>query len=127
MVFEDYHIVESDLGPMVSHSRVSVYDVMMSYDKGHGLLALCTIYELTPMQVHIALDYITKHRQQLEQDLKVILPKKAELERYYRALASEREKAIAQKPMTPKRAAFYALREKNCRLQEERLNGTSYS
>lgn len=127
MIFNDYNIVESELGPMVSHSRISVYDVMMSYDKGHGLLALCTIYELTPMQVHVALDYITEHRQQLEEDLKVILPKKAELERYYRTLAAEKQKEIAKKPMTPKRAAFYALREKNQRLQKERSNGTSYS
>ena len=119
MLFKDYQIIESDLGPMISHSRVSVYDVMLSYDKGYDLLALCTIYELTPMQVHLALDYIAQHRHQLSQDLQEILPKKAERERRSRAIAAEIQKKIRNKPMTPRRAAFLALRQKNGYLQGE--------
>ena len=34
-------------------------------------------------------------------------------ERHYNAMAAEIQKKIAQEPMTPKRAAFYALLEKN--------------
>lgn len=119
MLFKDYQIIESDLGPMISHSRVSVYDVMLSYDKGYDLLALCTIYELTPMQVHLALDYIAEHRLQLSQDLQEILPKKAERERRSHAIAAEIQKKIRNKPMTPRRAAFFALRQKNGYLRGE--------
>jgi hypothetical protein len=52
--------------------------------------------------------------------LKEILPKKAERERYYRAIAVEREKRPVT--MTPERVAFYALREKNRRLRGDNGN-----
>lgn len=124
MAMPNYRIIETELGPMISHSRVSVYDVMEKYDQGRDMFRLCVIFDLTPLQVMITQEYIDQHRQQLEPELKEILEKKAERERYYRALAAERQKRPVE--MTSKRAAFYALREKNRRLREE-ANGASYS
>jgi len=111
MGYRNYHILETEQGPMISHSRVSVYDVMLAHDEGDDLFTICVVYGLTPVQTQIALEYIEQHREQLAQDLKEILPKKAERERYYRAIAAEREKIPVK--MTPQRAAFYALLEKN--------------
>ena len=120
----DYRIIETEQGPMISHSRVSVYDVMEKYDQGRDMFRLCVIFDLTPLQVMITQEYIEQHRKQLEPELKDILKKKAELQRHYEAIAAERQKRPVK--MTPKRAAFYALREKNRRLREEG-NATSYS
>lgn len=117
MIYQNYRILETDLGPMLSDTRVSVYDVMLAHDAGQDLFHLCVNYNLSPVHVQIALEYIEQHREQLTEDLKEILPKKAERERYYRAIAAEREKRPVT--MTPERAAFYALREKNRRLRGE--------
>ena len=126
MAYPNYKILETELGPMISHSRTSVYDVMEMHNKGYDLLSLCTIHNLNPVQVMIALEYIEGHRKTLEPELKELLQKKAEREQYYRVLAAERQKIPVK--MTPKRAAFYALREKNRRLREERRrNGTNHS
>lgn len=117
MSYLDYRIEETDLGPMIHNTRVSVYDVMLAHDEGQDLFHICVNYNLKPVQVQITLEYIEEHRVQLEEDLREILPKKAERERYYRSLAAERAKIPVQ--MTPERAAFYALREKNRKLRGE--------
>lgn len=122
----NYRIIETEQGPMISHSRVSAYDVMEKYDQGRDMFRLCVIFDLTPLQVMITQEYIEQHRKQLEPELKDILEKKAQRERHYQAIAAEIQKKIDQSPITPKRAAFYALREKNRRLREG-ANGTSYS
>ncbi|MFN8490981.1 MAG: hypothetical protein U0350_25530 [Caldilineaceae bacterium] len=119
MSFPNHQVVETDLGPMLSGTRVTIYDVMLAHDAGQDLFHLCVNYNLSPVQVQIALEYIEEHRAQLAEDLKEILPKKAERERYYRALTAEIQKKIDQLPRTPERAAFYALREKNRRLRGE--------
>jgi len=123
MSFEGYEILETRIGPIVSQSRTTVYDILLSQQEGADLNALCVIHNLTPLQVQVALEYIEQHREHLEAKLPKLLAKKAENERYHRAIAAEREKKIATLPMTPEREAFYALRDKNTRLWIE--NGYS--
>jgi hypothetical protein len=113
MSFQGYAIIETDFGPIVSDSRTSIYDILLSQQEGDDFFAICVIHNLKPLQVEIALDYIEKNRARLEAQLPALLANKAEKERYYRAVAAEREKQVHALPMTPKRAAFYALREKN--------------
>jgi uncharacterized protein (DUF433 family) len=116
MSFTGYTILETEIGPMISQSRTSVYDVLISQQEGEDFNALCVIHNLRPLQVMVALEYIEEHRAQLEAELPELLAKKAEHERYHRALAAEREKLISELPMTPQRAAFYALRDKHRKL-----------
>ena len=98
-------ILETELGPMISHSRVSVYDILEAYDEGFPAWEINKIYNLSPHQVKVALAYIEEHRAQLEPELQEILVHKAERERYYRALEAELKK---QRPleMTPQRVAL---------------------
>lgn len=110
-----YCVIESGIGPVISDSRTTVYDVMQVYDEGFSFYDICRTYNLKPLQMEAALEYITKHRQTLEAELVEILRKKAEYERYHRAIQAEVEKKIAQLPMTPERARFYAKREENRR------------
>ena len=113
MSFTGYKTLETDIGSMVSESRTSVYDILLSQQEGDDFYAICVIHNLKPLQVQVALEYIEKHPAQLYAELPALLAQKAENERYHRAIAAERGKLIADLPMTPKRAAFYALREKN--------------
>ena len=107
-------IIESDIGPMISESRVSVYDVMEAHDEGYSVREIRDIYNLSFYQVEVALDYIKEHRTQLEPKLKEIQIRLAEREQYYRALAAERERQIPS-VMTPERKALKALIEKSRR------------
>lgn len=108
-------ILETDLGPMISESRSSVYDVMEAYDEGYSPSEISNIYNLSPFQVKVALAYIGEHRVQLEPELKEILIKKAERERYYRTLEAEIRR---QRPveLTPQRIALNKLLEESRRL-----------
>ncbi len=124
MSFTGYTILETEIGPMISQSRTSVYDVLSSQQEGEDFNALCVIHNLRPLQVMVALEYIEEHRAQLEAELPELLAKKAEHERYHRALAAEREKLISELPMTPQRAAFYALRDKARKLWSENGEAT---
>ena len=126
MSFPDYKIIETEQGPMISHSRKSVYDVMLSQKEGDDFFAICVIHGLRPVQVQIALEYIEAHRTELEPDLEEIIKKKAERQAYYEAIAAEIQKRIAQLPMTPERAVFNALKEKH-RHRWEKNGTTSHS
>lgn len=119
MSFSGYKVLETEIGPMISESRTSVYDVLLSQQEGDDFFAICVIHNLKLLQVQVALEYIEEHRAQLEAELPELLAKKAENERYHRALVAERDKLIGELPMTPKRAAFYALREKHRHLWSE--------
>ena len=111
-------ILETELGPMISESRSSVYDVLEAYDEGYSPSEISNIYNLSPFQVKVALAYIAEHRAQLEPELKEILIRKAERERYYRALEAEVRK---QRPvqLTPQRIALNKLLEESRRLWNE--------
>ena len=99
---------------MISESRVSVYDVMEAHDEGYSVREIRDIYNLSFYQVEVALEYIKAHRNELEPKLKAIQIKLAEREKYYRALAAEREQQIPS-VMTPERKALKALIEKSRR------------
>ena len=116
-----YTIIESDIGPLISESRATVYDVMQALDCGDGIYRIGRLYNLSPVQVETAIEYIEKHRERLEPELKEILIKKAENERYHRALIAELEK---ERPvqMTPKRAKLQALLDRSRRIREEMLS-----
>ena len=96
MSFSGYKVLETEIGPMISESRTSVYDVLLSEQEGDDFFAICVIHNLKPLQVQVALEYIEEHRAQLEAELPELLAKKAENERYHRAIVAEREKLIAR-------------------------------
>lgn len=113
MAIPHYTILETEIGPVISESRVTVFDVLEAQLKGRNLFEICAIYNLAPRQVQVALEYIDAHRAVLEAELAIIQATKAEREAHYRALAAERQAVIDHLPITPRRAAFQALRERN--------------
>jgi uncharacterized protein (DUF433 family) len=115
MITELYLVVETEIGPMVANSRTTVYDVMEAYDEGLSLYEICWNYNLTPLQLEPALDYIEAHRERLQVKLKELLIKKAEQERYHRAIQDEIRKKILEQPMSPERQQFQAYLERSRR------------
>lgn len=107
-------IIESEIGPMISHSRASVYDVMEAYNEGYNPSEIGSFYNLSPHQVDVALAYIYENRARLEPELRELLVKKAENEAYHRALVAEREKQFVRE-MTPERIKFNELLERSRR------------
>ncbi len=108
-----YQILETDSGLQISESRVMLLDVMEAHNEGDSVYQISQTFNLTPLQVQIALEYIEKHRTALEPQLARAIQLRQKREVYYQDLAAGRWEKIAQLPMTPLRAAFYALREKN--------------
>ena len=108
-----YGILETDLGPLISESRVSVFDVMDADDAGDSLYDICATFNLTPLQVETALAYIARQRAVLAPQLDQIRREQAARQEFYRSQASEVEQLVAQKPMTPRRAAIMNLRERS--------------
>lgn len=110
-------IMESDRGPMISHSRVSVYDVMDADDEGYTPRQIEEIYNLSSEQVAVALDYIHENSAWLVPKLLEIQKKKAKREAHYRALAAER-KEQATLEMTPRRQQLQELIVKSRQMRE---------
>lgn len=108
-----YTIIETDSGPQISDSRVMVFDVMEAYDDGDSVAQISDTFNLTLLQVETAIAYIIQHRTRLQPQYEEALRLRAEREDYYQTLGEELRRKIAQLPMTPQRAAFHALREKN--------------
>jgi len=108
-----YHIIESDLGPLISESRMTVYDVLEAQNDGQTLYEISMNRNLTPMQVQVAFDYIEQHRERLQAELDEILRKAAERKRYYDTVAEEAKRRIAELPMTPEREKLQKLIAQN--------------
>jgi uncharacterized protein (DUF433 family) len=107
-----YQILETDSGLQISESRVMLFDVMEAYDAGDSIYQISQTFNLSPLQVQIAVDYIETHRAALEPEFAKAILMRGEREKYHRQLAEERWAKIAQLPMTPERAAIYALLDK---------------
>lgn len=100
-----YRILATDSGLQISESRVMLFDVMEAYDAGDSIYQISQTFNLSPLQVQIAVDYIDANRAALEPEFAKAIQLRNEREAYYRKLAEERAGKIAQLPMTPQRAA----------------------
>jgi uncharacterized protein (DUF433 family) len=107
-----YQIIETDDGLQISESRVLLFDVMEAYDEGDSIYEISDTFNLTPLQVETAVDYIERHRAALEPELVKAIQRRQEREEYYHNLLADHRKNRPPLPMTPERAAIYALLDK---------------
>lgn len=107
-----YQIFETDSGLQISESRVMLFDVMEAHDTGASIYQISQTFNLSPLQVQTAVDYIESHRAALEPEFARAIQLRKEREEYYRTLAEERWGKIAQLPITPQQSAVYALLDK---------------
>lgn len=108
-----YAIIETDMGPLISDSRVSVFDVLEAHDAGDSKYQIGLTFNLSPLQVETALAYIAQHRADLEPQLAQIRQQLAEREAFYRRQAADVDARVAALPMTSQRAALHVLRERS--------------
>jgi uncharacterized protein (DUF433 family) len=108
-----YAIIETDMGPLISESRLSVFDVMEAHDAGDSQYEIGLTFNLSPIQVETALVYIAQHRVELEPQLARIRQQLADREAFYRHQAAEADAYLATLPMTSQRAALRVLRERS--------------
>ena len=104
-----YHIFEGDNGLHISESRVLLFDVMEAHDEGDSIYEISSTFNLTPLQVQTAVDYIEAHRAALEPRFVKAIQRREERREYYDKLLEEHLKNRPPLPMTPERAAIYAL------------------
>lgn len=107
-----YTIIETVIGPLISESRVSVFDVMEAHDAGDSIYEIALTFNLSPMQVETALAYISQRRHELEPQLAEIKRALVTREAYYRGQAKQIDRYVATLPMTAERAALHSLRER---------------
>lgn len=107
-----YQILETESGLQISESRVLLFDVMEAYNEGDSIYQISDTFNLTPLQVETAIAYIEKHRAALEPEFAKAIQLRQEREAYYRQQNAAVWERIAQAPMTPERAAVYALLDK---------------
>jgi uncharacterized protein (DUF433 family) len=108
-----YKIIETDIGPLISESRVSVFDVMEAHDAGDSPYEIGLTFNLSPLQVETALAYIAQYRAELEPQLAQIKRQLVERKAFYRRQAAEFDAYVANLPMTSQRAALRVLRERS--------------
>jgi uncharacterized protein (DUF433 family) len=107
-----YQIIETGSGLGISESRVLLFDVMEAHDAGDSIYEISSTFNLTPLQVQTAVDYIEAHRAALEPEFAKAVQRRKEREEYYHQLLEEHLKNRPPLPMTPERAAIYALLKK---------------
>lgn len=107
-----YTIIETDIGPLISESRATVFDVMDAHDAGDSVYEISLTFNLSPLQVETALVYIAQHRAELEPQLAEIKEQLTQREAHYRRQAAQIDQLIATLPMTSQRAALHGLRER---------------
>ena len=53
-----YHLFEGENGLQISESRVLLFDVMDLHDKGDSIYDISRTFNLTPLQVQTAIEYM---------------------------------------------------------------------
>lgn len=112
-------IIETSVGPQISHSRVMVYDLLAYLKRQNSPSQLAAIFNLTDKQVEAALVYIEQNRETLEKELAEIQHRQQKEQTAYRQRQNQLREKAATLPMTPKRQAFYQLREHNRRRRQQ--------
>lgn len=114
-----YHIFEGENGLQISESRVLLFDVMEAHDEGDSIYDISRTYNLTPLQVQTAVDYIEEHRATLEPAFAKAVQRREERREYYDKLTAEHWQRIKERRnLTPRQKAVYELLDK-CRAQME--------
>ena len=120
-----YHIFEGDNGLQISESRVLLFDVMDLHNKGDSIYEISRTFNLTPLQVQTAVDYIEQHRAALEPEFAKAVQRRKERREYYDQLAEERWRQIKQRQnLTPLQKAVYALLDKHRAQMEEDVHAS---
>lgn len=115
-----YTILETDSGPMISESRISVYDILEAEEKGLGFYEICMALELFPIQVEVAQTYLNAHRETLTAELRHIQAIKREREAFYRAKQAEIFARLEALPPNP-------VRQKMLEIKAKYHNGNGHS
>ena len=79
-----YQILETDSGLQISESRVMLFDVMEAQNEGDSIYQIAQTFNLTPLQVLTALEYIETHRAILEPEFTKAIQLRQAREAYYR-------------------------------------------
>ncbi|MEZ4735185.1 MAG: hypothetical protein R3E79_49450 [Caldilineaceae bacterium] len=53
MSFSGYQVMKREIGPRISESRTSVYDVLLSQQEGDDFFATYVIHNLKPLPVQV--------------------------------------------------------------------------
>ncbi len=109
-----YQIFEGENGLQISESRVLLFDVMEAHDEGDSIYEISRTFNLTPLQVQTAVDYIEAHRAALEPRFAKAIQRREERRAYYDQLAADRWRQIKQRRnLTPLQKSVYALLDKH--------------
>jgi uncharacterized protein (DUF433 family) len=102
----------SDLGLAISGTRITLYDVLDYLHDDWPPHLIRDWLSLTDEQLRVALDYITTHRDEVEEEYRQVLASAEEIRRYWDERNHERLAAIAAKqasvPSDPRRDTMRA-------------------
>lgn len=117
-----YQIFEGENGLQISESRVLLFDVMELHNRGDSIYDISRTWNLTPLQVQTAVDYIEEHRTELEPDFIKAVQRREERREYYDKLAEDRWRQIRERRnLTPHKKAVYSLLDKQRNRIEDEL------
>lgn len=102
-------IVRNERGLSIAGTRITLYDVMDYVTDGWSPDRIAGILRLTEAQVDDALNYISKHRAEVEAEYRLVLHQAEENRRYWEDRNRER---LAQIAAEPPRSDHAELREK---------------
>lgn len=120
-----YQIFEGENGLQISESRVLLFDVMAAHDEGDSIYEISRTFNLTPLQVQTAVDYIERHRTALEPEFAKAIQRREERREYYDKLAEEHWQRIRERHNpTPLQKAAYELLDKHRAQIEDEIHAT---
>ena len=100
-------IVRTSRGLTIEGTRLTLYSVMDYLNMGWPPKLICDRLNLTDQQLAAALDYIAKHRKEVDAEYQQVLLDAETARLYWEARAQERQAMIAALPLRPELAAVH--------------------
>jgi uncharacterized protein (DUF433 family) len=101
-------IIRTERGLTIAGTRITLYDVMDYVTAQYPPQFIRGLFNLTDEQMAAALDYIERHRAEVDAEYQVVLREAEELRLFYEAENRDRIAKIAAKPPKPETAAIRA-------------------
>jgi uncharacterized protein (DUF433 family) len=101
-------IIRTERGLTIAGTRITLYDVMDYVTTQYPPQFIRGLFNLTDEQMTAALDYIERHRSEVDAEYQIVLQEAEALRLYYEAENHDRIAKIAVKQPKPETAAIRA-------------------
>ncbi|MEM9539914.1 MAG: DUF433 domain-containing protein [Cyanobacteria bacterium P01_E01_bin.42] len=108
-------IIRTERGLTIAGTRITLYDIMDYIAAQYPPKFICSMLNLTEIQLNVALSYIEENRDRVEKEYEFVLEQAEKIRQYWQERNREHFARITKTPPPSKEAAWAKLQEQKAK------------